>query len=510
MKIPRSYLMKKIQTVFYKITHENLLTTNGGFKKSNNSSRRKFIKNTAVAGLNVAFFSNLNSCSLPNEESEDVIIIGGGIAGLNAGNKLKKAGINFKICEASKRLGGRIMTGKGGNGDEFYFEMGGEFIDSSHDDMLDLVKEFNLDLLDCVDFVSKNNLVKDLYFFNGRSYSESAVIEEFKKIAPKILEDQKLIEVNNEERLTELDNLSITDYLKNIGVHGWFFEMLNSAFTSEMGIEASEQSSLNLIDILDTDTTQGFKIFGDSDERFKISGGNSKLIKALEEQLNDRIVLNKKLNEIQLKNDLISLSFEDKTSLTCKYLILAVPFTVLRSIKLPSDWPIEKLDVIQQLGYGTNGKYFLGYNNCPWREQKLSGYLFNNTVQNGWDGTLFQNDGNGPSIYTVFLGGKEGKKVNDNQADIYVNALDEVFPNSKGQLSGYKSSFNWTNYKYNLGSYSVYKKGQWMTIAGNEATPINNVFFAGEHCSEDFQGYMNGGAQTGRIAAEEIIKLKKH
>ena len=42
------------------------------------------------------------------------------------------------------------------------------------------------------------------------------------------------------------------------------------------------------------------------------------------------------------------------------------------------------------------------------------------------------------------------------------------------------------------GRYSCYKPGQWTTIAGAEGLPVGNLFFAGEHCSYDFQGYMNG------------------
>ena len=35
--------------------------------------------------------------------------------------------------------------------------------------------------------------------------------------------------------------------------------------------------------------------------------------------------------------------------------------------------------------------------------------------------------------------------------------------------------------------------------------PATNLFLAGEHCSAKFQGFMNGGAETGRMAAEGII-----
>jgi len=32
-----------------------------------------------------------------------------------------------------------------------------------------------------------------------------------------------------------------------------------------------------------------------------------------------------------------------------------------------------------------------------------------------------------------------------------------------------------------------------------------NVHFAGDQCTQDFQGYMEGGASTGVLAASEIL-----
>jgi monoamine oxidase len=39
--------------------------------------------------------------------------------------------------------------------------------------------------------------------------------------------------------------------------------------------------------------------------------------------------------------------------------------------------------------------------------------------------------------------------------------------------------------------------------------PVGGIYFAGEHTSLDFQGYMNGAAKTGREAAEMIAKKMK-
>ena len=67
------------------------------------------------------------------------------------------------------------------------------------------------------------------------------------------------------------------------------------------------------------------------------------------------------------------------------------------------------------------------------------------------------------------------------------------------------SRFHWPTFPWTRGSYSCYKPGQWTTIAGAESLPVGNLFFAGEHCSYDFQGYMNGAAQSGADAAVAVM-----
>lgn len=40
--------------------------------------------------------------------------------------------------------------------------------------------------------------------------------------------------------------------------------------------------------------------------------------------------------------------------------------------------------------------------------------------------------------------------------------------------------------------------------------PSGPVVFAGEHLSDAYPGYMNGGAQTGRLAAQSLIAGRAH
>lgn len=51
----------------------------------------------------------------------DILIVGGGLAGLSLADQLHRAGRDFQIVEARQRLGGRILTEHSGDG---YYDMG--------------------------------------------------------------------------------------------------------------------------------------------------------------------------------------------------------------------------------------------------------------------------------------------------------------------------------------------------------------------------------------------------
>jgi monoamine oxidase len=157
------------------------------------------------------------------------------------------------------------------------------------------------------------------------------------------------------------------------------------------------------------------------------------------------------------------------------------------------------------------------------------GYIFHKTISNGWDSSYNKTDNNENGCYICYFGGSVSLALNDksfknkfappthvwrtelpqDEIDSMVSQLDTIFKNSKANFLGKHVFVNWIDYPYSKGSYSCYKKGQWTSISGKEMEPIGNFYFAGEHCSENFQGFMNGGAETGRHVAEIIRKQAK-
>ena len=73
-----------------------------------------------------------------------VAVVGAGLAGLNAAYRLMHAGIQVTLYEASPRVGGRVHTLTDAMGAGLVTELGGEFINSDHADMIGLARELGL------------------------------------------------------------------------------------------------------------------------------------------------------------------------------------------------------------------------------------------------------------------------------------------------------------------------------------------------------------------------------
>ena len=65
---------------------------------------------------------------------------------------------------------------------------------------------------------------------------------------------------------------------------------------------------------------------------------------------------------------------------------------------------------------------------------------------------------------------------------------------------------NWSANPFSKGSYTCNRPGYFTTICDNEAKPVDNLYFAGEHTSSfyEWQGFMEGAALSGLRAADEI------
>ncbi len=482
------------------------------------TTRRRFL----YGGLTVA--SAVSSASFNHRQeaialaTSKVLIVGGGIAGLTAGYRLQQGGVPVDIIEATSILGGRIRTIYNSLGTNIPAEMGGEFIDSSHENLLGLAKELGLKVVDLQ--TNDKGLETELWYFENRKIAQKEIIDWFVPLAQKIEQDLAAIgegDINYRvasPNAKKFDRLSITEYLETASVEPILKQMLTLAYTTEYGREASEQSCLNLLFLIGTQTDK-FHLYGESDERYQVTGGNEQIIQRLGKLLNNSIQTQTVLESIRTLPDGrygVSLRSGLKT-FTRNYerILLTIPFTALRQVSTSKvNLPPIKRKAIAQLGYGNGAKLITSYSKQLWREQyKSNAAIFTDLeFQSTWQSSRYVSGSQG--LITNFTGGKYSAFLStispESQAKTLVSQLNRIFPGiSNVRQTSQATRAYWLGERYFQGSYSGYLVGQWTSIAGAEKERVGNLFFAGEHCSGEKQGYMEGGCASGEEAAREIL-----
>lgn len=474
-------------------------------------SRRKFLQDAVKVGTGLLLAPPLLKAA-NFSSNKKIVIVGAGMAGLNAAYQLKKLGLHSTIYEAANRPGGRMYTMKNYFGKNITTDIGGEFVDTSHQEIIALAKELNVDFYD----LRTDILTTKTFYFGGRSYTEEELGDALKPFVAQMEKDiQSLPEIKNyttAAAFEKLDQQSIAGYLTKLGISGWLYDFICVVLTREYGMEASEQSALNFLIMFDAPVggNKNYELFGSEHEVFKIKGGSQHLTDTLAAALQSGIRLQHQLESItQNKND-ITLSFNNKgkkVDITTDYVVMTLPFSVLRKIPFQATMPVQKRKCIDEMGYGNSCKFVMGFKEKPWRIAGKQGYTFTDEAFGcGWDSSQLQSDNE--SSFTVFGGGNFGVEINEQQQEQlsqrFVGALNAIYSGAAKFYTGKNVKFCWEKSPVAKAGYSCFKKGQWSTLAGWEAVPVGNVYFAGEHTSVEFQGYMNGAAETGKAAAEQI------
>ncbi|HSD93718.1 MAG TPA: NAD(P)/FAD-dependent oxidoreductase [Methyloceanibacter sp.] len=489
-------------------------------------TRRRLLRLSAAAAAAAALSPALSWSVRAEKEAPSVGIVGGGVAGLTAAYRLQAAGAKPVLFEASNRWGGRMLTVY-----DFYkgmfCELGGEFVDTNHEDLITLAGELGLEMQ------SLATEGEDLYFFDGAWHTPQDMVDPekqtgaFAPIAEKIAEDADKLYTEEEDWTDfahELDKMSLKAYLEQFRgkAEDWAIDLLDVAYVGEFGLETEDQSCLNLVDFIGTDLNEPFAIYGESDEAYRIKGGSSALIKALVAALGDKadMQLGHALTTLDVKDGKVVTTFDapgGSRSESFEHVIFALPYTKLRQVKGLESLELDPvhLQCIRELGYGTNAKVYNGTTSRPWQSADsglpaLSNGSFYSDLafQNIWEMSRAQPGEAG--ILTNFLGGKAGAGDESAALEAFRSGVAKMAPKMAESFDkAATASFFWDRYPYTLGSYASAKPGQYTTLLDVAAEPAldGRVQFAGEHTSVDFLGYMNGGVESGNRASAALIEI---
>ena len=478
------------------------------------ATRRALLKGIAAAGMASALPRPAHAFA-----GGRVAIIGGGIAGLSALHHLREAGVDAHVYEGRARTGGRMFTHRPAGGTAF--EVGGQLVNTDHDDMRALCRHFNVPLVD-----RKAEPHDTLILGDGRLLRDAELAEGLRGIAAQIDKDSARLDEDFVSVAAELDRMSIAGYLdRHRALMGpaWVRQLMEATSRTEYGVEPTHASAVELVFNLPTVDGQRVEVLGESDERYVIQGGSSTLIEAMTTHYADRITTGKRLLHIESARGGVRLGFLDGASAEAETVIVAVPAPLLRQIDWRVPLPAIWRAFIAEMELGRNEKVQAGTNGTPWRAPMgVGGELWQTTADAGWalgwDGSVHRAGGVTP-VWTWFLGGDEVRRAEAEApsalAARFAGGAAPAIPGLAEAFTGPFARTNWHAQALTLGAYVNFRPGQITRFARLLCVESDNpaerhvpgagrIFFAGEHLSEAYPGYMNGGAQTGRVAAEAI------
>jgi monoamine oxidase len=477
------------------------------------ATRRQFLGAAGAAAVGLTLGATRATAAPRRPPAGQVVVVGAGLAGLTAAHRLREAGVLADVYEASDRLGGRCWSIRGVFADGQIAEHGGELIDSNHLDIKHLCQELRLPLDNLLQ--AEQNRTEPLYYFDGAPYTYDEAADDFNGVYQALHADvtgasYPTTHLISTEAGRALDNMSIAHWIDTRvpgGLASKFGQLLEVAYDIEYGAPCTDQSALNLLYLLGYIGQGKLRLFGRSNEKFHVRGGNDQIITELARRLNGQITTRAPLTAIRRTSAGYELTVGGRV-VTADRVILALPFSILRA---KVDWSQAgfsnvKSRAIRELGMGTNAKLNVGFTDRYWRTLGCNGDTYADTgYQSTWEVSRAQPGTSG--ILVDFLG-SAGATVSGSaeaHARTFLSQLEPVLPGIAARWDGRASLDAWTTNPWTLGSYSYYRVGQYQAFGAAESEIEGAVHFCGEHTTQDFQGYLNGAVTTGERAAAEVL-----
>jgi monoamine oxidase len=341
------------------------------------------------------------------------------------------------------------------------------------------VQELGLDLDNL--HQGEANGTEVLGWFDGGPYTFAEMTDDLKKVWQKLHSDLSAASYptlfdSYTQRGYELDHLSILDWIEESvpgGAASRLGQLLDVAYNIEYGAESSVQSSLNLVYLLGYVGPGQLRVFGKSDEKYHVRGGNDQVPSRLAAALEGQITTGSELVVVKrTAAGTYTLTFKQgsKTqTVAADKVVLALPFSIVRrSVDVSqAGFSARKVQAIAEMGMGTNSKLHVQFRRRHWNDLGSNGETYSDRgYQSSWEVSRAQPGQSG--ILVDYTGGKIGASFGSGtpttRAQQFLSQVEPVLPGLSQHWNGKATVDYWTGYEWTRGSYSYWKVGQYTRL----------------------------------------------
>jgi monoamine oxidase len=436
-------------------------------------------------------------------EGVSVLVAGAGLAGLAAAHDLAATGASVTVIDARDRVGGRVWTVHDGFADAQHAEAGGDLIDEEQHEIRALAEELGLPLRRILragfGYARLDQSGRPRIVRRTADLGWGRLAETLRDLTRRYcLAEQRW----DSPIASELARRSVAKWLDDIQAD----DELRATATGLRGFFLADPEELALIALVDQFAEmEGAPPAG---TMYRIEGGNDRLPSGLAARLDDRLRLKTELIAVSHRGRHVRASVKHGRSvsqITADYLVVALPATILRRIPITPSLPAQQHDAIARLKYGRATKSLLQFSRRFWRvpgqprafasSLPFGAVWDGNEEQGGRTGILALLAGGGASDQTQAMVAKDGARRLADELD--------WLGSRRGELVASKQIV-WESDSWARGGYAYFDPTFDPALRPWLARPFGRLFFAGEHTSLRWQGYMNGAVESGRRAAAEV------
>jgi monoamine oxidase len=470
-------------------------------------TRRRFVQSALAASAGMLLSQSGVFGQAPVARiGKRICIIGAGFSGLAAAYELLAVGYDVTVIEARDRVSGRVLSFSPKLGTEWVkgknVEGGGELIGSNHLLWMSYAKKFGLDFLDITESEAEAPII-----LNGKRLSEeesTTLWEEMNVIFNRMNADAKPIDNEQPWRspnAAALDKQTVQQWIDaQKDVSDFTRAACGVQLASDNGQIPAKQSYLGMLASV---AGGGGAAYWAESEIYRCNGGNQQLAMELAKAIGPkRIVLGLPVTSVEQKGGSVIVTCRDGRTIESDDVIVTVPPTLLGKIAFRPELPRA---ISPQMGL--NLKWLAQVKRRFWTDAKLApDSLTDGVISQTWEGTDNQPGDEGACL-NCFAGGQSARDVQGltkAAADArYKEALTEIDTDLPANFVESRW-MNWPGDPWTLAGYSFPAPGEVTTVGPALWKGVGNVHFAGEHCSYQFVGYMEGALNSGVLLAKRL------
>jgi monoamine oxidase len=439
-----------------------------------------------------------------------VLVAGSGLAGLAAARALEDRGYQVTVIEARDRVGGRVWTIRDGFARGQHAEAGADLIESDQAATLALCRRFHLTLVP----ILRRGFGYYGTGLDGRPRRQS-LGSPFRDIHGDLaarIADYKLAERRWDSGVARaMGAVSVAAWLAG-QTRKWSNARrahLLARFRGFRGLFLADPEDLSLLALVDFFADDPF---GGDGELMRVAGGNDRLATALAASLRQPPILSTVLRRIDDDGHGIDAAAEGPrglATLRADFAVLSLPPVPLGHVVVRPALPEAQREAIGRIRMGPATRGLLQFEARFWKRKRQPSLIGSDLATGAvWDGNEEQR---GPAgILSLLAGGGASAGL---QAIVQRDGADGVARRLAwlGRVPRLLASrfVTWEDDPWAGGGYAKFGTEFDPSLRAWLARSHGRVFFAGEHTSLRWQGYVNGAVESGQRAAAEIDALSR-